>query len=51
MSYMYMSSTANVAKFLSFITPDFKALTIVNGKTRPASGSMDISGEGMTFRY
>jgi hypothetical protein len=32
-----------------FITPDFKALTIVNGKVRPASGSMDVSGEGMTF--
>jgi hypothetical protein len=32
-----------------FITPDFKALTNVNGKVRPASGSLDISGEGMTF--
>jgi hypothetical protein len=32
-----------------FITPDFKALTIVNGKIRPASGSMDVSGDGITF--
>jgi hypothetical protein len=32
-----------------FITPDFKALTIVNGKIRSASGSMDIGGDGITF--
>ena len=34
-----------------FISPDFKALTNINGKVRQASGSMDISGDGITFRY
>jgi hypothetical protein len=32
-----------------FITPEFKDLTNINGKVRPASGSMDISGDGITF--
>jgi hypothetical protein len=31
------------------ITQDFKFIENINAKTRPASGSMDISGDGMTF--
>jgi hypothetical protein len=41
------AETINVGQH--FITPDFKAVTNLNAKIRPASGSLDVSGDGITF--